>query len=1093
MRYGIGLDIGIASTGYAVMELDDNDHPIEILHLGARVFNKPENQKDGSTPAEVRREARGMRRRLRRKAHRKLRINYLLVKEGIITEEQRSSLFDGVLPDIYELRVQALERLVTKEEFARILIHLSQRRGFKSNRINEAKSKKENEDKKMVGCIDTNTKRMEEMGYRTVAEMFVKDTNFNDHMRNTRNKWGSYKGTVTRDLVENEVRMIFAAQRELGNAFATSNIEEKYIKIWGSQRSFDEGPGGKSLYGGNLIERMVGNCTFEEGEVRAPKASYSSERATLWQKINNIRFLGEGVESGLSSEQREILCAYAHNTERVTYKQIRKICNIPMIFLFNHVKYDKSKQCEADILAQEQATKFEHLKAYHAMRKALKDYELGADRISSIMPNERNEVARIFTLYKNKDKVAEELSKVNITELDRKAFLSKLVSFSKFSNLSIKALNKITPFLELGYVYDKACKEADYNFHGKESKGRKKYISLKNFTEEIEWQITSPAVRKSLFQCAKVINAIILKMGTSPVYINVELAREMTQSKKVKETRDKENDSNRKRNEAIKSEIKSVTGWDAKPYDIVKLKLYQDQQTAFSSRCPYCKDKIIYEELFGTGYQVDHIIPYSETFDDRYINKILVHTKCNQQKGNRLPLQFLQGETREWFIICVKNSKMDKRKKNALLKPEPTKEDKNKFKQRDLQGTQLVSRFMYNYLRNNLQFSPLLSDYETHVTTVNGGVTDIMRKRLSLKKTRTDGDKHHAMDAAVIACATEGMKRKITLYSQNRENQYNKTRANAIEKDVFPPPYKDFVAELEDKLKDVFISRALERKTTGAAHEKTIMGLAPEGVGGEPLAVFGTVQPKVLIKKVPLTKVKLNKHGEIDNYYCKEADMPLYNAIKERLRIHANDSQKAFAEPLVKPGGDGRLVSRVKLIEKSTLSVPAYKVDGKVIGWAKNDKRMRVDIYHVSGKGGGYYLVPIDAPDTIKEELPRKAVSNKPYDEWPEMKEEDFLFSLHMNDLIRVNSKGGIQLKSNKDGKDVPLTQKEKEQGVFLYFKGIDIANGTLKGAYHDNSCRARVGAKTLQLFEKYEVDILGDIKHVSKETRQVYNKKKKV
>lgn len=68
MKYGIGLDCGIASVGYAVMQLDENDDPCRIIRLGSRVFNKAENPQDGASLAAPRREARGMRRRIRRQS-----------------------------------------------------------------------------------------------------------------------------------------------------------------------------------------------------------------------------------------------------------------------------------------------------------------------------------------------------------------------------------------------------------------------------------------------------------------------------------------------------------------------------------------------------------------------------------------------------------------------------------------------------------------------------------------------------------------------------------------------------------------------------------------------------------------------------------------------------------------------------------------------------------------------------------------------------------------------------------------------------------------------------------------------------------------
>ena len=43
MRYTLGLDIGIASVGWAIIDIDKN----RIEDLGVRIFNKAENPKNG--------------------------------------------------------------------------------------------------------------------------------------------------------------------------------------------------------------------------------------------------------------------------------------------------------------------------------------------------------------------------------------------------------------------------------------------------------------------------------------------------------------------------------------------------------------------------------------------------------------------------------------------------------------------------------------------------------------------------------------------------------------------------------------------------------------------------------------------------------------------------------------------------------------------------------------------------------------------------------------------------------------------------------------------------------------------------------------
>ena len=58
INYALGLDIGITSVGWSVINLDIN----RIEDLGVRIFNAAENPKDGSSLALPRRLARGRRR-----------------------------------------------------------------------------------------------------------------------------------------------------------------------------------------------------------------------------------------------------------------------------------------------------------------------------------------------------------------------------------------------------------------------------------------------------------------------------------------------------------------------------------------------------------------------------------------------------------------------------------------------------------------------------------------------------------------------------------------------------------------------------------------------------------------------------------------------------------------------------------------------------------------------------------------------------------------------------------------------------------------------------------------------------------------------
>ena len=93
-----------------------------------------------------------------------------------------------------------------------------------------------------------------------------------------------------------------------------------------------------------------------------------------------------------------------------------------------------------------------------------------------------------------------------------------------------------------------------------------------------------------------------------------------------------------------------------KSHDLLKYKLWNEQQ----NRCAYSLETIKIEDLFDNNIvQVDHILPYSRTFDDSYYNKTLVLTKYNQDKGNKTPYEWL-GKTDKWndfkFFLVIHHS-----------------------------------------------------------------------------------------------------------------------------------------------------------------------------------------------------------------------------------------------------------------------------------------------------------------------------------------------------------------------------------------------------------------------------------------------------
>lgn len=1083
MAYGIGLYAGIASVGWAITHLDMDEQPDGIIDLGVRIFDTAEEPKTGASLALPRREARSARRRLRRHRHRNERIRHLLTASGLVTPEELEALFSGNLEDIYALRVRSLEEAVTAGEFARILIHIAQRRGFRSNRKGESGK----EDGLLLKAVEENRAEMEKNGYRSVAELLLRHERFAAHKRN---KGGEYITTVSRDMVADEVRSIFAAQREKGAAFATEELEAAYLAILLSQRSFDEGPGEGTLPQYKGFAHNIGNCAlYGEAEKRCPKACTSFEMFSLLDKINNIYLESPTDRRPLSPEEREKLVNLALKTESPSYARIRKELAIAPEESFNMVRPKKDQSRE-----DAEKAKFSYMRSYHEIRKALDKAEKKA--MEKLSRETLDGIALVLTNYKTGENIRAGLAALGLPENYIDAL--ETVSFSGYGHLSLRACKELEPHLARGLRYADACAAIGKDHRGHEKEEKSALISLKDVDYS---SVTSPVVRRAVSQTLKVVNAIIRSMGESPTYVNIELAREMSKTKDERNKLKKANQNNQKANEKIKQKLaEDFHAFNPGGQDILKLKLWQEQ----GERCLYSLRHIDYSRLLEPGYvEIDHIVPYSISFDNSFNNKALVLSEENRNKGNRLPLQYLSGERREKFIENVTLRVGSRVKRDNLLKEKIS--DENDFKTRNLQDTKTIAVFLRNLLDDELAFAPS-KRRKKRVTAVNGAVTAYLRKRWGIQKIREDGDLHHARDAVVIACTTDGMIQRVTRFAKYKECEYVQTEDSswAVNKATgevegrFPLPWPDFRDELtirtdNDPLhsletlrriplyrdgeipipcRGVFVSRMPNHKVTGAAHKDTVKSPRLKAQG-------------LLIQKHDLKELKL-KDGEIADYYNKESDLLLYNALLERLKQFDGNAEQAFADPFHKPRSDGSpgpLVKKVKLVEKSTMSVPVH--GGK--GAADNDSMVRVDVFFVEGEG--YYLIPIYVADTLKPELPNRAiVAHKSMEEWKPMQEEDFIFSLYKNDLIKIEHKSHFTMTNiNKDSTLPPSIEMHK--GLF-YYDGTDSASGSIDIISHDNTYGFHgLGIKTLVSLEKYTVDVLGNYHKVEKEHRQSFQR----
>ncbi|MFA2694679.1 type II CRISPR RNA-guided endonuclease Cas9 [Bacillus mycoides] len=1063
MRYVLGLDIGIASCGWAVI----NQEKERIEDLGVRIFDKAENPKDGKSLATPRRDARSTRRTLRRKKHRMQRIKGLLVKHGLLSKTELDHLYESAIEvDVWDLRLDALERKLHPKEFTRVLIHLAKRRGFRSNRKETTLS----ENGQILESISENQQIMEQQNYRTVGEMILKDKKFENHKRN---KDGTYIGTVTRQQLQDEIQMIFNAQRLFKNDFATEEFESSYLEIWASQRPYASK---------DQIEKMIGYCTLEPKEKRVPKASWSFQYFVALQTINNLRLISKDRIEELSFEEKKQIMNLALEKPIVKYIDIRKLLSISNELHFNNLLYSADT---VDTTVENK--KCIELKEYHSINKVYK--QIYGKNALNLLPIDYDTIAYGLTIFKDDKDILEYLQNkyINtkgktISNLAKKTyddtFIQALLTlnFTKMGHLSFKALKNIIPFLEEGMSYDKACNKAGYNFKGTSFTKKTKYLPVIP-------QNTNPVVHRALSQTRKVINAIINKYG-SPVSIHIETARELSKTFQERKEIDSMYQDNSKKNEHAINKLKELGNINPSGINIVKFKLWKEQD----GRCMYSGEYIEPHRLFEEGYtEVDHILPYSRSLDDSYNNKTLALGIENQRKGNKIPYEYM-GNTSIWYEFETRvqsNKKINKKKQQKLLLQYFSHAREQEFIERNLNDTRYATIYISAFIQQHLIFSESFSKKRVH--TVSGIITSHLRSRWEFNKDRKESHIHHALDAVIVAVTSDQMIQRVTNYYKLKELN-RKLQAKRM---LFPEPWEGFRLELEarispntqqylkgicsenyadinlSEIKPIFVSRMPKRSITGELHQETIRKFIGYNEKGKVLTAI----------KTKLEDIPFDANGDFP-MYGKETDLYTYNAIKERYLSHKKDKRKSFQESLYKPTKTGEirpLIKSIKIIDTRTIVNPVNQGKGVVY----NSKIARTDVFKKDDK---YYLIPIYTIDLMKNVLPQKAITaGKGYEDWITIDHSfTFLFSLFPNDLIKIvpSKNKEIKARSTSSKKEILLPS------LIGYFKSVHSGTAGITVESHDGRFIANVGSKQLLLFEKYQVDVLGHYTKIKEEKR---------
>jgi CRISPR-associated endonuclease Csn1 len=789
----LGIDLGVASVGTALISSEQQ----RILFTGSRIFDagmdgEYEKGKEESKAA-TRRQKRGQRRMIQRRTGRLGRIfRYLqkleLLPNGVRREvlpllqvRIQSKYSQSAVPN-YFLRAKALDEALEPYELGFALMHLAQRRGFKSNRLAPVKDD-EKEGGKVGDHIRSLQSEIAQAGSRTLGEYFAA---LDPHQNRIRGRY------THRSMFEQEFQRIMDVQQQHHAPITDVARERLFAKFFNQRPLKDQSD-------------LIGFCEYEPTEKRMPNWRLEHQRMRLLKTVNNLRIVSKDhSERPLTLEQRQTLIKELEVQERLAIKKAKAI-----------LKLDKSDKFSLENGGETNlpgdVTNTRMLKAlgevWTSMPEAQKEFLLPV--LANGVGNKSDEALNSWLRAKTEfsDDLIKELVEVRLPQ--------------DYARCSLKAARELLPHLELGLDHESAvCAVPQYVAATRTTKDPLDFLPP---VLSVLPEIKNPTVLRTLTEMRKVVNALIREYG-KPQSIRVELARDL---KKTRSERQKDVERNRDREKLRDLAIAKIEEHGLTVYrerDVERMMLAMEAKW----QCPYTFDTYKASDVLDQDgkLQVDHIVPRSLSLDNSFENKLLVYNEANRIKGQRTFHQWKFGTSdyeRTLDLVRDFDSRFNIRGKlkRVTIADQEASKLLEKFSEGQLQATRYAAKLAAKYL-GTLYGAVDDANGKKRVFTNNGQITAQLRNVWRMnqilnkdepKKSRDD-HRHHAVDAVVIAAATTKQVQLLSIAARDKELRHQRTLD-------FPEPWPGFKDQVQAKIDEMNVSLRPQNKLSGALHEET--------------------------------------------------------------------------------------------------------------------------------------------------------------------------------------------------------------------------------------------------------------------------------
>ena len=926
-QYILGLDIGSASLGWALIDIPDGV-PSGVIAAGVRVFDPGVDGNIDSGQDEsrnkVRRDARLARRQFYRRARRCQNLFALLQGAGLLPpapasfvgskaasrdrllaeldREIRSrwasegiggepagapTARDHLLP--YLLRARALDQPLRPFELGRALYHLSQRRGFKSNR--KAPPKKDEEAGQVAEFTSRLAAQMKETGARTLAEYFLKLDPTQERIRGS-GRW------TQRAWLADEFDRIWSSQAPHHPRVLTEEFRKAVHKTIFSQRPL------------KWKRSTIGDCDLEPGRKRAPWACLAAQRFRILQKVNDIRILKDGADHrGITPEERaKVVVALEDGDQSLT--SLRRL-----LALHKSEKLNLEEGGEKKLRGDRTGS---------LMRRCF------GERWARLSAAERDRIIDEWRTIEDPESLKRRATRAWALEAAAAQLLADTHAEEGYCGLSRRALARLLPAMEAGTPF----KTAERELYGARFSGGRVWESLPPVrSKHAVPELRNPAVERALTECRKVVNAVIRRFG-KPSIVRVELARDLRNPRKVRKEISKRNRARQQEREEGETAILKEAGLpQPKASDVEKYLLWRECRGI----CPYTGARISVRDLFSEAsqFEVEHILPLSRYPDNGFQNKTLCLAEENRQrKRNHTPFEAYAQDPERWGQILERVKAFNNPQKLERFRLAESDQEKlmADFSARQLSDTRYSSKIAQKYLGLLFGGRDVLEGEKNRrvIQATQGQVTATLRRAWNLESILGSGDgkgrddhRHHAIDAIVTGLTEYGWVKQLGDLAARNLGQYGRASFRGLQ-----APWPEFVPSIRAVIEPMRVSHRPEHKLNGQLHQETNYGPAYELSHGRNTKRFVNVRK-------PLTGIKA---GDLDDI----VDPAVQEAVKTRLvelggelkKLQLSAERSADGQPHDEPPAlisrDGRRIPIRKVRLRQALEITSVGADERL-------------------------------------------------------------------------------------------------------------------------------------------------------------------